>query len=57
MNTTWDQNQKIISFNLDPKEADLIFKIMGKLSNRMLKDWDLSDNEIELFDQLYCSFD
>jgi len=57
MNVTWSQDHKVISFNLDPDEAELIRKIMGKQSLNMLKEYKLTEDEIMLFDSILYSFD
>ena len=57
MNVTWTQDHKIVSFDLDLKEADLVRKIMGAQSLNDLKRYKLTEDEIMLFDSILYSFD
>ena len=57
MNVTWTQDYKIVSFDLDLKEADLVRKIMGAQSLNDLKRYKLTEDEIMLFDSILYSFD
>lgn len=57
MNITWNEDQKIVSFNLDPHEADLVHRLMQKQSLNDLKKYGFSASEIERFYNLMHSFD
>ena len=54
---TWTQDNKIVWFNLDPREADLVHRVMQKQSVDDLKRYGFSASEIERFYNLMREFD